>query len=608
MGMLKKWTINSGGYIFLIAIVAALVCKVTLFKSGVLIVNDVDFHYARAMSTIHALMDHQIVPQLDPTAVNGFGYSWNQFYGPLPTYFIAAVFFVTKNIGFSVNLVSFIAVFLIGWMMFRYINYRTQSKASALVASLMMMTSTSVLVNLYLFTGYGSLFALFFAIMALYGIQIILDEEQNFRGIMMLAVGGSGMLLSHSLTCFIMLVYIVLLLLWQVKSSFKKIKPFILAALLSFGLSAYFLLPFVELKRFNLYNQFNENFLHVFMWKNPGALNSSRLPFDKMLFPEDFGVTNFPTVLLFISLILCIGLLIKTKSNQQEKRLKNSQIIIFLLFGFSIFVLCSTWIDWKKMPSIFWTMQYTTRIVFYVSGIAFSIFIGLAYSRLTEVMPKVLTLVTTVILVGISLGLGQASIYSKHNIYTVNYNRLAGVDSNFSINGQERLKTAIGEFFPTAIGTQDKSLTAIIMEAKHAFWFSNEYIYPNLEKRKVKGYLDVDTKKQATIDNLTTSKFRSQITFDVKKTSKITRIELPKIYYPGYKAYSSLNSKKEKLLVQPSKNGYVQINLPKGTSGKIVTYYGLSRATVIGLLITGITIIMIIVWTLKQTYRRKKTV
>ena len=97
MGMLKKWTINSGGYIFLIAIVAALVCKVTLFKSGVLIVNDVDFHYARAMSTIHALMDHQIVPQLDPTAVNGFGYSWNQFYGPLPTYFIAAVFFVTKN-------------------------------------------------------------------------------------------------------------------------------------------------------------------------------------------------------------------------------------------------------------------------------------------------------------------------------------------------------------------------------------------------------------------------------------------------------------------------------------------------------------------------------
>lgn len=604
--MLKKWAINSGGYIFIIAFVAALVCKVTLFKSGVLIVNDVDFHYARAMSTIHALMDHQLIPQLDPTAVDGFGYSWNQFYGPLPTYFIAIVFLVTKNIGFSVNLVSFIAVFLIGWLMFRYINYRTRSKPSALVAALMMMTSTSVLVNLYLFTGYGSLSALFFAIMALYGIQIILDETQNFRGIVMLAVGGAGMLLSHSLTCFIMLVYIIMLLLWQATSTLKKIKSFILSALLSFGLSAYFLLPFVELKRLNIYNQFNENFLHVFMWKNPGALNSSRLTFDKMLFPADFGVTNFPNILLFISLILCIGLLIKTKPNQQGKSLKNSQIIVFLLFGLSIFVLCSTWIDWTKMPSIFWTMQYTARIVFYVSGIAFSIFIGLSYSRLTEVMPRVLTVITTVILVGISLGLGQASIYAKHNIYTVNYNRLAGVDSNYAINGQERLKTAIGEFFPTAIGTQDKSLTDIIAETKHAFWLSDNYIYPNLEKRKVKGYLDLDTNQQAGIDNLNTSKFRSRITFDVKESSKMRRLELPKIYYPGYKAYSSLNGKKEKLLVQPSKNGYVQINLPKGMSGKIVSYYGLSRASVIGLLLTGITIILIIVWMCKQTYHRKK--
>ena len=102
------------------------------------------------------------------------------------------------------------------------------------------------------------------------------------------------------------------------------------------------------------------------------------------------------------------------------------------------------------------------------------------------------------------------------------------------------------------------------------------------------------------------NKFRSQVTFDVNKSSKIARIELPKIYYPGYKAYSNLNGKKEKLLVQPSKNGYVQINLPKGISGKIVTYYGLSLATVIGLLLTGVTIIIIIVWTCKQPYRRKK--
>ena len=606
--LLKKTVIKNLGYITLITLVSILVCKFVLFRRGALVVNDVDFHYARAMSTIHALIDHQVIPQLDPSAVNGFGYSWNLFYGPLPTYLIAMFFGATKNIALSINLVSFIGVFLIGITMYLYINYRTKSKEAGLVASLLMITSTSVLVNLYYYTGYGSLYALFFAILALYGLQIILDKDKNLTGIILLAIGGFGMLLSHSLTCLIILMYIVVLLLFNFKSCLKKVKSFIYAALLSFGLSAYFLLPFIEVKRLNIYNQFNSDFLKYFMWKNSSILNSSRFSWQSMLFPKTFNVTNFPNILLGLSLILLLCILVKKGKENQNVSLKTSKIAIFFLFGLSTFVLCSFWIDWTKMPSVLWTIQYPSRIMFYVSGIAFSVFIGLSYGKLVKKMSPLWGNVILGVFIIISISISQFSIEAKGNLFRSNFDQLVMVDKNYNINGQQNLKTAIGEFFPTSIGTKDKTLSAIIGENQHVFWMVNQYIYPNLEKRRAEGYLNLDAKKPATIDNLITDNMRSKVSFDIKKTDEAKRIELPKIYYPGYKAYNEWNGRKEKLNVQASKGGYVQINLPKGTQGTIVSYFGLSPVSLLGLIITLVTIGIIVISVPLQKYPIRKRI
>lgn len=175
----NKYTISDMTNIVLIFVISLFICKLILFKSNALFDNDVDFHYARAMSAVHAILDHQFVPQLDPTAVKGFGYSWDLFYGPLPTYFIAGLFFICRDLAFSVNLTSVIAVFSIGLVMYRYIKYRTQSKGAALVSAVSMITSTSVLLNIYYYSGYGPLFAILFAILSLYGIQLIFDKEKK---------------------------------------------------------------------------------------------------------------------------------------------------------------------------------------------------------------------------------------------------------------------------------------------------------------------------------------------------------------------------------------------------------------------------------------------
>ena len=307
----------------LIFVISLFICKLILFKSDALFDNDVDFHYARVMSTVHAWMDHQFVPQLDPTAVKGFGYSWNLFYGPFPTYFIAGLFFICRDLAFSVNLTSVIIVFCIGLMMYRYIKYRTQSQGAALVSAVSMITSTSVLLNIYQYSGYGPLFAMFFAILSLYGIQLIFDKEKNGLGVLLLGFGGSGMLLSHTLSCLVMVIYIMLLLICHFKITLKRMKSFVLSACLSLGLSAYFLLPFIELKNLNIYNLFNESFVKVYMWKNPNSMNFGRVSFKQMFSLEQLNVASFPVVSLIISLVLlCLicSLLVFKRIKKEESK------------------------------------------------------------------------------------------------------------------------------------------------------------------------------------------------------------------------------------------------------------------------------------------------
>ena len=102
--------------------------------------------------------------------------------------------------------------------------------------------------------------------------------------------------------------------------------------------------------------------------------------------------------------------------------------------------------------------------MFYVSGITFSVFIGLTYGKLTNKLSPYWHCGMLVILMIISIGISQFSIEAKDNLFRANFNQSGSIDKNYDINGQQNLKTAIGEFFPTSIGTKNKTLSAIIDE------------------------------------------------------------------------------------------------------------------------------------------------
>ena len=149
---MKKLNKQNIIYISIIILVSLFVSRYFIFQNNAMIENDVDFHYARVLSTIRGWIDHQFIPQLDPEGASNFGYSWNIFYGPLPTYFIAIVYFFIHNLALSINSLTVLVVCLIGVMMYKYIYYRTVSEKSSLVASIALITSTTILNNLYQYT------------------------------------------------------------------------------------------------------------------------------------------------------------------------------------------------------------------------------------------------------------------------------------------------------------------------------------------------------------------------------------------------------------------------------------------------------------------------
>ena len=102
------------------------------------------------------------------------------------------------------------------------------------------------------------------------------------------------------------------------------------------------------------------------------------------------------------------------------------------------------------------------------------------------------------------------------------------------------------------------------------------------------------------------------VNFVSKNSSLPSTIEMPAIYYPGYKAVVEINKQQSYTLsTTASENGLVNVSLPTNYKGGTVhIWYGLSTWTTIGLLATLTTIITLsvfwVVYRIKNKRRRNR--
>lgn len=102
--------------------------------------------------------------------VNGFGYSWNLFYGPLSTYFIMifGIVFGSFNLGFKIGF--FLIIFFTGIFMYKFVYEMTENKETALLAGIIYMTAPYFFTDIYVRHAVRRMYFIYFYTIGIFGI------------------------------------------------------------------------------------------------------------------------------------------------------------------------------------------------------------------------------------------------------------------------------------------------------------------------------------------------------------------------------------------------------------------------------------------------------
>ncbi|WP_332373999.1 hypothetical protein [Lactococcus cremoris] len=541
--------------------------------------NDFAFNYARVMSTISALKDGQVIPQFDPNALSGFGYAWNEFYGPLPTYFISVIKFIVKSWSLSFALFYSLCLFISGVLIFNFSSFllkdHTNSKLFGLLAVALFTFSNSTYINLYYYANPSQPLALLVVILLFWGMTKMFNKR--------------------SFAAFVLL-YLLFLLIKKgnLKEKIKIIGLGFLSVISAIGLSAFFLFPLLENLTSGIYNVSNSDFSRSFGWNNIAYFQGKWEP----LYKIEFSYYKFPSLLfVFIVLFIFIFSLINFKKTNAKYSL------IFSCFSLVLVLMQLPMFPWKLF-SVFTIVQDPAR---------FSTLFGL-FSALS------LVLILPILLDKIS---GKTSYYLTISLlvifsilgFTEFRNRIQKGSQPLFASAQSLLnKTpfnymenpdsiAIGEYLPQVIGSHNQPYEKTIQQFykdKNVYGMRNQAM-TYLSQR---GKLPEGLAKSIQISDY--SKKGSHVTFTATTGSKSAGVEIPEIYYKGFIAFTKEENKKIKLTSQISKNGFLEIKVPAKFSGKIYSCFAMSSATKYGGLLSLLTFVSLLIILSTKTFRKSK--
>ena len=164
-------------------------------------------HIARAYGTKESF-ENLLFPNIITSFTNGFGYSWNLFYGPLTPYAILFTSFLTGNFINAYKLITCICLILSGFTMYKFVNCLTKNNNASLLASILYMTFPYHLTDLYIRNAFGEFVSFIFIPLVFLGLYNLFytSEKKNYD----LTIGAVGLILTHNLSTVIVAFFALL--------------------------------------------------------------------------------------------------------------------------------------------------------------------------------------------------------------------------------------------------------------------------------------------------------------------------------------------------------------------------------------------------------------
>lgn len=509
---------------YILIIIASIIISIPLANKNLNIYRDDGIqHICRIIGTEQTLADKQFLPMIMSNLCNNFGYSWNIFYSPLTAYI--SVVFRVFNLSYvnCLKLCMFVIVLLSGITMYKFALRITKNKKLATLASIIYILAPYRITDMYIRTALAELASFIFIPIVFEGLYIILNEEKKSYK---LALGAAGLILTHQViamyTAIICFVYLIVF--------FKKLKN--RAVLKNIGVNLLFCILMTSFYWVGLLQHYFSTSYEVFV---PGRMEREEvLIFYKAKFSQLFITSSEQTMIYAIGLLSVIGLVLTPIAYKKIPEEYKKTYMFFLITGIVLIGMTLKIFPFEKLPQALTMLQFTFRLFTFTS-----FFFAFVVATNFAILIKNFKTLDIVVLLAISV------------LLLVPYK--SKLDFNLKDN-EERLINGVRVTENT--GRVHAGMAS--MEYLPTKAFKNLKYIANRKDEVI--VLDND---EAIISDYT--KLSSNMNCKISNINKETTIELPYIYYLGYRVYAN----GQEIKYTESDNGFIQINIAQDSQIKV---------------------------------------
>lgn len=551
----------------LIIIFSAIICVPLLNKNLNIYLDDGIQHICRLIGTYQTLKAGEFLPMIMSNFCNNFGYSWNIFYSPLTAY--APLIFRIFSLSFvnCLKIFMFAITILSGIAMYKFVMKITKNKNIATLSAILYVLAPYRITDMYIRVAIAELASFIFIPIVFNGLYTIINEEKNS---FLLAWGAIGLVLTHT----VVTLYTAILCFIYVLVFAKKLKN--ITILKKLALNLLIIVLVTSFYWVGLLQHYLATSYEVFV---PGRMEvANKLEIYKAKFYQLVYTSKDQPMIYAIGLVTVLGLVLTPIAWKKLQKEYKRTYVLFLILGLVLTFITLTFFPFEKLPRILRMIQFTFRLYeftsfFFAFVVAINYGIIIKNFKLKDVV--ILSTITVLLLVP----------YKDKIDYNIENNEetlINGVKVTQN-TGRVHAGMASMEYLPSKAYNVLRTYIATREDIPIIF---------NNEENSAETANIVEYEKNGT-----------NLKFKLTNVKSSTTIELPYIYYLGYRIYANGNEIK----YTESENGFIQISVDEqmARSGNIeisAKYLG-TNEMLIALAISVISLIVLIIFETKKCFR-----
>ena len=561
-------------FFVLFCLVIAVLSLAPYWTHGVNLEHDTCFHLSRIEGLAQSFKDGIYMPRIYPYKNNNFGYASPLFYCDFFLIIPALLYNAGLSLARSYQFLLLLCSFFSAWYMGKLTMKLSRQQPAMYLAAFLYVFSLYRFTDIYVRGALGEVLAFIFMPVALIGIyEVLWGDEKKWSWLM---TGYSGLLLSHTLSFYLMVLILLIFILirWHVLNQQRQRGTAIIkAALWAIGLCSFYLWPMLE--------QMTSQELYLHYYAGSSDLASTALnAWQYTEMTMNFSVSNInydPGQAMSTNLGVLIPILplLGVFLFNQEKTKESNFLYLICGLGYLCYFLCSRlfpweYFAWMRIIQFPWRLMSLADLFLCPAAAIISV----RFFRRSGII-----VVPFLIVCGIMVGLIRIMPVAERPIIfgtDMPYEVLIDgtlLDPSYGDSFYVRPEIAGADYLPVAQTDYRTASRCVTVE--------NKEIACGIEKQGKK------------------------TSFEITKMGTNTWLQIPVTYYKGYTAAAvDTNGKQFKLpVIKNKESGLIEVNNKNVTSGIItITYSGtwIQKASAL------LTFLTCCLWTCTQLIYGKK--